>query len=225
MFKLLQQNSRMHAHLCLILCDPMDCSMPGSSIHGIPQARILGWVAIFFSRGSYQPRDWTQVSWVSCIGRWILYCWAIGEAQVSPSYCSTFIFVVFLKNIFRLKHHRGKSDNFLVNSGETSALGRVWEQTDVLACSSRRVERPMKPWWKSDFSRCGNAIFERRAWRGVVRSPGMLAKSVTLTETQMSQPDCLQIPCHPEKNTQRGLKSLEFKYFDDVIQFCILSVI
>ena len=53
----------------------------------------------------------------------------------------------------------------------------------------------------------------------------MLAKSVTLTETQMSQPDCLQIPCHPEKNTHRGLKSLQFKYFDDVIQFCILSVI
>ena len=130
MFKLLQQNSRMRAQLCLILWDPMDCSPPGSSIHGIPKARILGWVAIFFSRGSYQPRDWTRVSWVSCIVRWILYCWAIGEAQVSPSYCSTFIFVVLLKNIFRLKHHRGKSDNFLVSSGETSVLGRVWEQTE-----------------------------------------------------------------------------------------------
>lgn len=53
----------------------------------------------------------------------------------------------------------------------------------------------------------------------------MLAKSVTLTETQMSQPDCLQMPCYPEENTDRGLKSLEFKYFDDVAQFCILLVI
>ena len=40
----------------------MDCSPPGSSIHGILQARILQWVAISFSRGSSQPRDWTQVS-------------------------------------------------------------------------------------------------------------------------------------------------------------------
>ena len=44
------------------LCDPVDCSPPGSSIHGILQARILEWVAIFFSRGSSRPRDQTQVS-------------------------------------------------------------------------------------------------------------------------------------------------------------------
>ena len=44
------------------LCDPMDCSPPGSSVHGVPQARILEWVAIPLSRGSSQPRDRTQVS-------------------------------------------------------------------------------------------------------------------------------------------------------------------
>ena len=44
------------------LCDPMDRSPPGSSVHGIPQARILEWVAMHFSRGSSQPRDWTLVS-------------------------------------------------------------------------------------------------------------------------------------------------------------------
>ena len=44
------------------LCDPMDCSPPGSSVYGILQARILEWVAIPFSRGSSQPRDLTQVS-------------------------------------------------------------------------------------------------------------------------------------------------------------------
>ena len=42
---------------CLTLCDPMDCSPPGSSVHGIFQARILEWVAISFSRGFSQPRD------------------------------------------------------------------------------------------------------------------------------------------------------------------------
>ena len=43
--------------LCLTLCNPMDCSPPGSSVHGILQARILGWVAISSSKGSSQPRD------------------------------------------------------------------------------------------------------------------------------------------------------------------------
>ena len=44
------------------LCNPMDCSLWGSSIHGIFQARVLEWVAISFSRRSSSPRDWTQVS-------------------------------------------------------------------------------------------------------------------------------------------------------------------
>ena len=52
------------AQSCTTLCDPMDCSLPCSSIHGIFQARVLEWVAISFSRGSSQPRDQT---WVSCI--------------------------------------------------------------------------------------------------------------------------------------------------------------
>ena len=47
---------------CLTLYDPMDCSPPVSSVHGILQARILEWVAILFSRGFSQPRDQTLVS-------------------------------------------------------------------------------------------------------------------------------------------------------------------
>ena len=58
---------------CPILCDPMDYRSPGSSVHGIFQARTLKWVAISFSRGSSQLRDWTCVSCISCIDRWILY--------------------------------------------------------------------------------------------------------------------------------------------------------
>ena len=45
------------SQLCPIVCDLMDCSLPGFSVHGIFQARILEWVAIPFSRGSSQPRD------------------------------------------------------------------------------------------------------------------------------------------------------------------------
>ena len=53
------------AQSCPILCDPMDCTPPGSSIHGIFQARVLERAAISFSRGSSQPRDRTRVSFIA----------------------------------------------------------------------------------------------------------------------------------------------------------------
>ena len=68
------------AQLCPALWDPMDCSLPGSSILGIFQARILEWVAISFSRRSSQPRDWTQVS--CTVGR-CFTIWATSEVQIS----------------------------------------------------------------------------------------------------------------------------------------------
>ena len=60
------------AQSCLTLCDPMDCSLPGSSVHGIFQARVLEWVAISFSKGSSQPRDGTRVSHIAgrCFTIW-----------------------------------------------------------------------------------------------------------------------------------------------------------
>ena len=67
-----------HTHTCCYcclvarscrLCDPMDCSPPGSSVHGISQARILEWVAIFFSMGSSWLRDQT---WITCIADTLL---------------------------------------------------------------------------------------------------------------------------------------------------------
>ena len=57
---------------CQTLCDPMDCNLPGSSVHGIFQARTLEWVAVPSSRGSSQPRDLTFVCCISFIGRCIL---------------------------------------------------------------------------------------------------------------------------------------------------------
>ena len=69
---------------CLTLCDPTDCSPPGSSVHGILQARTLAWVAVHVSRGSSWPRDRTRVSSVFCIGKWILYHWChLGSPQHS----------------------------------------------------------------------------------------------------------------------------------------------
>ena len=59
-------------------CDPVDLSLPGSSVHGISQARILEWVAILSLKGSSQPRDWTQVS---CIAGGFFTSWATREAR------------------------------------------------------------------------------------------------------------------------------------------------
>ena len=70
--------------VCVCVCaraqslsrDPMDWSLPGSSVHGSSQGSLLEWIAISFYRDSSQLRDWTCVS---CIGRWVLYHWAPRE--------------------------------------------------------------------------------------------------------------------------------------------------
>ena len=67
------------AQSCPTLCDPVDCSPPVSSVHGILQTRVLEWVAISFSRGSSRPRDQT---WVSCIGGRRFNLWATREAEL-----------------------------------------------------------------------------------------------------------------------------------------------
>ena len=63
--------------LCLTLCDPMDCRPPGSSVHGVLQADILEWVAIFFSTGYSQARDQTHLS---CTADRLFNHWATREA-------------------------------------------------------------------------------------------------------------------------------------------------
>ena len=69
------------AQSCPTLCDPMDCSLPGSSVHGIFQARVLEWVSISFSRRSSQPRDRTLVSRI--VGRRFTV-WATREVPTHP---------------------------------------------------------------------------------------------------------------------------------------------
>ena len=67
------------AQPCPTLWNPMDCSLPGSSVHGILQARLLEWVPIFYSRGSSRRRDQTHIC---CIGRQILYYCTIGKPSL-----------------------------------------------------------------------------------------------------------------------------------------------
>ena len=88
--------------LCLTFCYPMDCNLPGSSIHGIFQARILAQVAIAYTRGSSWSRDRTRVSWVSCISRQILFYWATWEAHAmhtQPVICM----LVFVSSSFPIE--------------------------------------------------------------------------------------------------------------------------
>ena len=75
-FSLIGKSVELVAQSCLTLCNPMDCSPPGSSVHGILQARILEWAANPFSRGSSRPRDWTCVS---CIAGRFFTIWATRE--------------------------------------------------------------------------------------------------------------------------------------------------
>ena len=70
-----------HFRLVRLCADPMDCSLPGSFVHGILQARILEWAAKPFSTGSSQPRDQTQVS---CIAGRFFIAWATREAPRRP---------------------------------------------------------------------------------------------------------------------------------------------
>ena len=82
------------AQSCPTLCDPMDCSLPGFSVHGIFQARVLEWVAISFSRGSSWPRDRPQVS---CIAGRRFTLWATREYYVKRSFILITEFLVTLK--------------------------------------------------------------------------------------------------------------------------------
>ena len=85
------------------LCDPMDCSLPGFSIHRFSQARIMEWVAISFSRGSSWPRDWTPVSCI--IGR-LLTLWATREVLIYIKLTNkNFIYLIYTTWCFDMLIH------------------------------------------------------------------------------------------------------------------------
>ena len=103
---------------CPTLCDPVDCSPPGFSVHGIPQARILEWVATSFSRGSSPPRDRTCVS---CIGQpgkpnirkgipWTNRAWQATVRGVAKTWTQlsthAFMFTRLLKKEMTQEQHR-----------------------------------------------------------------------------------------------------------------------
>ena len=90
--------------LCPALWDHMDCSLPGSSVHGILQVRILEWVAMPSSRGSFQPKDWTHVSCIA--GRF-----GTAESLGKPHVCVCVLYVCVCVCVCVCVHtHRERMD-------------------------------------------------------------------------------------------------------------------
>ena len=150
--KVVQLYTRMHAcwvaHSCMSLCNPLDCSTQGSSVHGILQARILEWVVISFSRGSSWPRDWT---WVFCIEGRSFTIWSTREAL---SYtCICMLFFIFLSIQVNHRIVIGHKDFWEVvafgMSGMFLAGERCWRQWGGTWCIAdgslglQRSERPL----------------------------------------------------------------------------------
>ena len=145
------------------------CSLPGSSVYGILQARKLGWIAIPFSRGYSQPMDQTRVSY---IGRWILYCLATWEALGSVKY------IVQVKTGQCLAHTRGSKNicwiNKIVALGKTSK-GERWKRmksvTVLVAQSCLTLCTPM------DCSPPGSSVYgilqaRKLEWDAMLSSRG-----------------------------------------------------
>ena len=99
------------------LCDPMDHSLPGSSVHGILQAWILDWVAIFFSKVSSWPRNQTSISFISCISRRVLYHYChLGSLNGVLQFCEVLFISLhsFLFLFFRLYNLDWSTDSLIL---------------------------------------------------------------------------------------------------------------
>ena len=103
------------AKLCPTLCDPMDCSPPGSSVRGISQARILEWVAISFCIVFSQPKDPTLISCVSCT------CSLPLSPQVSP--------LIPLRHV-NCSQGKGKGRKFINDLVSFACSNGIWESLE-----------------------------------------------------------------------------------------------
>ena len=126
------------AQSCPTLCNSVDCSPPGSSVHGLLQARTLEWVAISFSRRSSCLRDWTRVS---CIDRWVLYHWAIKDAW--KRYIDVLWKVAKARKVWTRQKKRGGPESW-VKFDQEEAAGL--SQLASLHCWKVDVEKMQELW-------------------------------------------------------------------------------
>ena len=120
------------AESCPTLEIPWAVPHLGISVHGISQARIQEWVSISSSKGSSRPRDWTRISYVSCIGRQILYCW--DTSFVAPN-----VYISRLSNCARWSNQTTfKMGSFVIFSAEIclgrALWGRKWHVISRYSC-------------------------------------------------------------------------------------------
>ena len=134
-------------HLCPSLCDHMDCSSPGSSVHGILQARILEWGAIPFSRGP--SRDQTQVS---CIAGRFFTVWATRETCLFILLHLTFCYAIFINH--RLNHAPSLQVSVKFSSWNKNSLEKMWIRSNIYdkvlwfwSCSCSRWVNNAKMRW------------------------------------------------------------------------------
>ena len=126
---------------CLTLCDPMDYSPPGSSVHGILQARILEWVARPSSRRSSQPREWVH----------LLHAlhWQVGSVPPSPPWKPNTLYAIILKSYQILSLHfwknkcnmANKTESFSMNFSVTLNSNYFHKEKALLACVCGWVTR------------------------------------------------------------------------------------
>ena len=113
-----------------VICDPLDYSQIGSSVHGVLQARMLEWVAISFSKGSSQPRNWMHVSCVSFIAGGFFTQWTSREEPVAVlsapkwSHCSGLGGFAWLRHSLSLEHWWTASLSIFQRQG---SFGLSWE--------------------------------------------------------------------------------------------------
>ena len=121
--------------LCLTFCDPMNCHTPGSSVHGILQARIQAWVATPFSRASSQPRDWTQVS---CVAGRFFTNWATTKYNMTQR--DKVIYSIQALS-FQYVGDSGHwaLDEVLVTSGNTTVLFPFWDEKKKKICNQEML--------------------------------------------------------------------------------------
>ena len=124
-----------------------DCNLPGSSVNGILQARILEWVAIPFSRGSSRPRDWTQVSWIA--GRFFTI-WAMRETpqiiyiqwsnEVIPGMQCWFSTKIAVNVIHHINGLKKQKSQYHINSCEKS----IWQNSISIMVKALREKSSRK---------------------------------------------------------------------------------
>ena len=124
----------------LTLCDPMDCSPPGSCVHGILQARILEWVAMPFSRGASPPRDRTHVSCVSCTADRFFTAESPGKPQMANTHMQICLKLLVIRKIqtkTTMRYHFMPTDD----SEKTSkSVGEDVEKLKLLHIADRDVK-------------------------------------------------------------------------------------